>query len=169
MARAAIETVLPEAAAGAASPSTLRRPRPVPLTADRGEMEIILNNLLTNAVKYNRDGGRVDVRLGAPAAGRAASRCADTGIGMTAEECGRLFHEFVRIKNDKTRNILGSGLGLSIVRKLARALRRRRARWRARRTSARTFTVELARSRRWPRRRGGAAPVPPTGALAATA
>jgi signal transduction histidine kinase len=43
----------------------------------------------------------------------------DTGIGMTAEECGRLFSDFVRIKNEKTRNILGSGLGLSIVKKLA--------------------------------------------------
>ena len=44
---------------------------------------------------------------------------ADTGIGMTPEEAGRLFQDFVRIKNEKTRNILGSGLGLSIVKKLA--------------------------------------------------
>jgi signal transduction histidine kinase len=44
---------------------------------------------------------------------------ADTGIGMTAEEAGRLFQDFVRIKNEKTRNILGSGLGLAIVKKLA--------------------------------------------------
>ena len=44
---------------------------------------------------------------------------ADTGIGMSAEEASRLFEEFVRIKNDRTRAILGSGLGLSIVKKLA--------------------------------------------------
>jgi signal transduction histidine kinase len=44
---------------------------------------------------------------------------ADTGIGMTAEEAARLFEDFVRIKNEKTRHILGSGLGLSIVKKLA--------------------------------------------------
>jgi signal transduction histidine kinase len=43
----------------------------------------------------------------------------DTGIGMTAEETAMLFNEFVRIKNEKTRGILGSGLGLSIIRKLA--------------------------------------------------
>ena len=44
---------------------------------------------------------------------------ADTGIGMSDEEVARLFNDFTRIKNDKTRNILGSGLGLSIVKKLA--------------------------------------------------
>ena len=43
----------------------------------------------------------------------------DTGIGMTAEETARLFRDFVRIKNDQTRRIMGSGLGLSIVKKLA--------------------------------------------------
>jgi signal transduction histidine kinase len=43
----------------------------------------------------------------------------DTGIGMTKEETAKLFGEFVRIKNAKTRNIMGSGLGLSILRKLA--------------------------------------------------
>ena len=43
----------------------------------------------------------------------------DTGIGMSAEEVERLFGEFVRIRNAKTANILGSGLGLSIVKKLA--------------------------------------------------
>jgi len=44
---------------------------------------------------------------------------ADTGIGLSAEEVGRLFQEFVRIKNDRTRGIPGTGLGLSIVKKLA--------------------------------------------------
>ena len=43
----------------------------------------------------------------------------DTGIGMTEEEASRLFNEFVRIKNKNTQNILGSGLGLSIVKKIA--------------------------------------------------
>lgn len=88
------------------------------LQADRGEMEMILDNLVSNAIKYNRDGGRVDVTLGGDAE-RATIAVTDTGFGMTPEESGRLFHDFVRIKNDNTRNILGSGLGLSIVRKVA--------------------------------------------------
>ena len=45
--------------------------------------------------------------------------CTDTGIGMTADETKRLFSEFSRIKNEKTRSIPGSGLGLSIVKKIA--------------------------------------------------
>ena len=44
---------------------------------------------------------------------------ADTGIGLTPEESAKLFTEFVRIKNEETYKILGSGLGLSTVRKLA--------------------------------------------------
>jgi len=88
------------------------------LRADRGEIAIILANLLSNAIKYNRDGGRVDAtcrRRGE----EVVLEVADTGIGMAPEEAARLFNEFVRIKNDRTRGIPGSGLGLSIVRKLA--------------------------------------------------
>jgi signal transduction histidine kinase len=117
-ARVAIESVSPDAQARGIVVE-LHAGAPIPLTADRGEMEIVLNNLLTNAVKYNRDGGRVDVTLSA-ADGKVRVEVKDTGIGMSEEECGRLFQEFVRIKNEQTRNILGSGLGLSILRKLAR-------------------------------------------------
>jgi signal transduction histidine kinase len=87
------------------------------MKADKGEVEMILNNLLSNAVKFNRDGGKVDVALRAEA-GKVMISVVDTGIGMTPEESARLFNDFVRIKNEKTRNIPGSGLGLSIVRKL---------------------------------------------------
>jgi len=118
LARVAIESVLPEATRRGIEVA-LEAPAPVPMTADRGELEAIFNNLLTNAVKYNRDGGRVTVRLSGESAGRVRIEVADTGIGMTPEEAGRLFGEFVRIKNEKTRQIPGSGLGLSVVRKLA--------------------------------------------------
>ncbi len=90
----------------------------VEMRADRGEVEIILNNLVSNAVKYNRDGGRVDVRIGEEG-DQVTIQVSDTGIGMSAEESARLFQDFTRIKNQKTRGIMGSGLGLSIVRKLA--------------------------------------------------
>ncbi len=118
VARAAIESVQPDAQARGIS-IELRADEPILLTADRGEMEIILNNLLTNAVKYNRDGGRVEVALHA-AGGRVRVEVRDTGIGMSEADCGRLFQEFVRIRNEKTRHVMGSGLGLSILRKLAR-------------------------------------------------
>ncbi len=90
----------------------------VRMQADRSEIEIILNNLITNAVKYNRDGGSVAVQL-AGGNDKVTITVSDTGIGMTPEEASRLFNDFVRIKNEKTRNILGSGLGLSTVKKIA--------------------------------------------------
>ena len=92
--------------------------KPIIMTADSGEIEIILNNLISNAVKYNRDNGKVDVKITAQEE-KVITTVSDTGIGMTKEEADKLFNDFVRIKNEKTRTILGSGLGLSIVRKLA--------------------------------------------------
>jgi signal transduction histidine kinase len=96
----------------------LEAPEPVLMDADPGELEIIFNNLVSNAIKYNRDGGAVTVQVGARD-GVVTFAVRDTGIGMTEEEMGRLFGEFSRIRNEKTRNILGSGLGLSILRRLA--------------------------------------------------
>jgi two-component system sensor histidine kinase/response regulator len=90
----------------------------VTVWADRGELDMMLNNLVSNAVKYNRDGGRVTVTLSAVESGLQIE-VADTGIGMGPEDVEKLFGEFVRIKNDQTRNILGSGLGLSILKRLA--------------------------------------------------
>lgn len=91
---------------------------PVTVNADPREMDMVLNNLLTNAVKYNKKGGSVKLEISEPAPGRALIRCADTGIGLTPEEQGRLFGEFVRMKNEHTRSIDGTGLGLSILRKV---------------------------------------------------
>jgi signal transduction histidine kinase len=88
------------------------------LTADQWEMETILNNLVSNAVKYNRDNGRVDVYLSAENDGIAV-KVSDTGIGIAEEDATRLFKEFARIRNADTDTIAGSGLGLSIVKKIA--------------------------------------------------
>jgi two-component system, sensor histidine kinase and response regulator len=117
IARHAMETVRPSAEQRQITVE-LHGSEPVPMTADRSEVEIILNNLLSNAVKYNRDGGRVDVKIQFDDT-RVTITVADTGIGMTSAEAAKLFNDFVRIKNDKTRDVLGSGLGLSLVKKLA--------------------------------------------------
>jgi len=116
IAQAALDTVLPEASNRTIT-LNLHRDEALLVTADRSEMEIVLNNLITNAVKYNKDGGRVDVHL-ADSGDEVTLQVSDTGIGMTREEAEKLFKEFVRIKNSKTMNILGSGLGLSIVKKI---------------------------------------------------
>ncbi|MBF0245129.1 MAG: hybrid sensor histidine kinase/response regulator, partial [Planctomycetes bacterium] len=96
---------------------TVEGPDKLVVECDSGEMEIILNNLLTNAVKYNRDGGSVRICLGTAEGGFILS-VSDTGIGMSPEEKEKLFGEFVRIKNSDTCDIPGSGLGLSILKKL---------------------------------------------------
>ena len=117
VAQVSVDTLMPSARARNIE-ITLHAGGPVTITADRSEIEIIFNNLISNAVKYNRDNGTVDIRID-PQGDTVVLSVADTGIGMTPEETAKLFGDFVRIKNDKTRNILGSGLGLSIVRKLA--------------------------------------------------
>ncbi len=86
-------------------------------TCDPGELEIILNNLISNAVKYNRKGGSVAVAIDRRD-GALVIGVSDTGIGMSREDTEKLFRDFVRIKNEKTRGIPGSGLGLSIVKKI---------------------------------------------------
>ncbi len=111
------ETMLPDAVARGIT-ITLDSPEELFMTGDRGEIEIILNNLISNAVKYNRDNGKVTVKL-SESPDEVMMTVSDTGIGMSEEERERLFGEFVRIKNDKTRNILGSGLGLNIVKRIA--------------------------------------------------
>jgi len=117
VAQTAIDTALAEAKERNIGVA-LHADGPVPMQADRSEVEIILNNLITNAVKYNRDGGSVAVHLTSQD-GTVSIAVRDTGIGMNAEEAARLFNDFVRIKNERTRNILGSGLGLSTVKKIA--------------------------------------------------
>ena len=119
VALASIETVA-AAAAGRGIHVELHGPERAPLVADRSELEIILNNLVSNAVKYNRDGGRVDVTIERPGDSPGwRIRVADTGIGIAPEDATRLFQEFVRLKNEDTRGLPGTGLGLSIVKRLA--------------------------------------------------
>lgn len=94
---------------------------PIFMTCDANEIELILNNLISNAIKYNKDNGQVFVELHefkSSDAHTITMAVRDTGIGMTEKEQERLFGEFSRIKNEKTRQIEGSGLGLAIVKKL---------------------------------------------------
>lgn len=97
-----------------------------PVLADREGLERLATNLLENAVKYNREGGRVTVRLsredsGAPAEdrGHAVLEVADTGIGIPEEALSRVFERFYRVDKGRARpeggGAGGTGLGLAIV------------------------------------------------------
>lgn len=87
------------------------------ITADQNEIEIILNNLLSNAIKYNRENGEVQFSV-IRNDSNIQIIVSDTGIGIADEDFSKLFEEFSRIKTSETRNISGSGLGLSITKKM---------------------------------------------------
>lgn len=95
----------------------LEAPEKLIIMTDPEEIEIILNNLISNAIKYNKTGGRVIVRINS-LENHAEIEVEDTGIGIPEEDQPLLFKDFVRIRRKETKNITGSGLGLSIVKRL---------------------------------------------------
>jgi two-component system phosphate regulon sensor histidine kinase PhoR len=82
------------------------------------DLRTMLTNLIGNAVKYNRDGGALRVRV-SRVNGEARIDVADTGLGIRAQNLQHIFDEFFREKRSETREIEGNGLGLAIVRRLA--------------------------------------------------
>jgi len=85
-----------------------------PVQADPKRIEEIFNNLISNAINYSPEGGRVTVS--AKGLGEYMEiRVEDTGVGITQEELPKIFDKFYRVKNPKTRQVIGTGLGLAIV------------------------------------------------------
>ena len=74
----------------------------------------IVYNLCDNAIKYNRDGGRVDITVAHDADGSSVT-VADTGIGIAPEHQSRVFERFYRVDKSHSKASGGTGLGLSIV------------------------------------------------------
>ena len=90
------------------------------IQADQNSMEGIFNNLISNAIKYTPDGGRVTIGLDDDE-GFVKVSVADTGIGIKGEDIPRIFDKFYRVKSSDTRQIVGTGLGLSIVKSIVDA------------------------------------------------
>ena len=87
------------------------------LKADKEDIKKVSINLLANAVKYNKDGGSVFIEAGKEK-NFTFIKVKDTGIGMKKENINRIFDEFYRVRDEKTRMITGTGLGLSIVKNI---------------------------------------------------
>ena len=87
------------------------------IEADREEIRRVYTNLISNAIKYNKDKGKIRVKANIENT-FVSITMEDSGIGMTQEESERLFEEFFRAKNIYTRKISGTGLGMTILKKI---------------------------------------------------
>jgi signal transduction histidine kinase len=85
----------------------------VPIEGDRGRIFQLLDNLVSNAVKFTPDGGSVEIRVSRD--GEAILEICDTGVGFSEEEAARLFERFYRTDAAVERQIPGTGLGLFIA------------------------------------------------------
>jgi signal transduction histidine kinase len=91
-----------------------------PVKADKERFEEILVNLISNALKYTEK-GKVEIQTETKNK-KLLITVADTGIGISAEDLAKLFEKFYRAKNDQTKKIAGTGLGLWIAREMARKM-----------------------------------------------
>ena len=93
-------------------------PVPMPLYVDSVRVEQIFGNLLSNAAKYTREGGRITVRSFVQD-GQAVFKVKDSGIGIPPEMLPRVFELFTQADHSLDRSQGGLGIGLTVVRKLA--------------------------------------------------
>jgi PAS domain S-box-containing protein len=112
-------TAAPVAAAHGITLATSTKPLP-PVSADPVRIGQVVDNLISNALKFTPAGGRVELRT-AVHAGRARVEIADTGHGIPAEEQERLFERFYRTGKAQTDAVPGVGLGLSIAKAIVEA------------------------------------------------
>ena len=89
------------------------------VSADTVRLEQMLTNLVDNAIKFNRQGGKVTVGF-YTSDGRGVISVSDTGEGILPEHSQRIFERFYRADRARSREIGGTGLGLAIVKHLAR-------------------------------------------------
>ena len=90
---------------------------PVVASGDPDELDRVLANLVSNAVKYTPTGRTITLTLGTTDEG-VVFRCADQGIGMSEEDRAQLFREFFRSTNPQALAEPGTGLGLAIVKRI---------------------------------------------------
>lgn len=114
---AAVEVVRPQAEERRIGVDVRRSGVPAAVYADPRDIETVFVNLLTNAVNYTPPGGHVTVS-GTADAEWVVIDVADDGIGIAPEDIDRVFEHFYRVKTAETRHVVGTGLGLPIVRSI---------------------------------------------------
>ena len=98
---------------------TLKAPDSIPFVmADVNKTEMVLNNLIKNAIKYSPDGGRIWVEVIFPGNGEVGIHIIDEGVGIPEEHIEKIFGPFYRVDAGDDRKIYGHGLGLHISKRL---------------------------------------------------
>jgi two-component system phosphate regulon sensor histidine kinase PhoR len=93
--------------------------KPLLVTANRFRVKQVLINLVDNAIKYNRENGRVFINATRDEQNRLVLRVRDTGVGIASEHQDRIFERFYRVDRSRSRELGSTGLGLSIVKHIA--------------------------------------------------
>lgn len=86
-----------------------------PVMADATKLRIVLNNFVSNAIKYNRPSGSVKLSHSLQD-GLLVTAIADTGLGIPEAQKAHMFEKFFRVQNDDRKDIIGTGLGMYITR-----------------------------------------------------
>jgi two-component system, OmpR family, sensor histidine kinase SenX3 len=120
--------------------------QPLAVLGDPDDLRTVVLNLLDNAVKYSGDTLRVTVTLAAPSPETVWVRVQDRGAGIPRAQLKRIFKRFYRVQSRGFKQVKGSGLGLYIVRAIARAHGGRVFAQSEGEGQGATFTVELPRS-----------------------
>ena len=94
---------------------------PIWVYADRERIQQVLSNLVVNSIKYGREKGTTELSVESISDDKVIVRVTDNGEGIEEEHISRLFERFFRVDMSRSRQIGGSGLGLSIVKHIVEA------------------------------------------------